>query len=117
MKKRDRNRGKAHGSQMSAALTSQRGMSRQFHCGNDLIHSFVVAALASAVAVPSMVWAQTAESTLRGQAPPNSTITASNMDTGAVRRTTAGADGRYALVGLPAGTYRVDAIGVLTMDT
>ena len=116
MKKRDRNRGKAHGSQMNAALASQRGTGRQFHCGNDLIHSFVVAALASAVAVPGMVWAQTAESTLRGQAPPNSTITAKNMDTGAVRRTTAGADGSYALVGLPAGTYRVDATGGLTTD-
>jgi len=70
----------------------------------------VAAAVAAILAGPSIVWAQSvSEATLRGHAPPNATITAKNIATGAVRTTTAGADGTYTLVGLPPGTYRVDA--------
>jgi hypothetical protein len=111
MKKRYRNRGKVNLPFAGAGSASMKSTHRPFHCGNNLIHAFVVGALAS-VTVPSVVWAQTSESTLRGQAPPNATITARNLDTGAVRRTTAAADGSYVLVGLPPGTYRVDAGGM-----
>ena len=55
------------------------------------------------------VWAQSTDATLRGLAPPNAEVTARNVDTGILRRTSAGADGSYTLVGLPPGTYRVSA--------
>jgi outer membrane receptor protein involved in Fe transport len=69
----------------------------------------VAAAMAATLAAPTPVWAQSAEATLRGHAPPSATITARNVATGAVRETTASADGTYALAGLPPGRYRVDA--------
>ncbi|MGQ0836721.1 MAG: TonB-dependent receptor [Gammaproteobacteria bacterium] len=56
-----------------------------------------------------MSWAQTSDATLRGTAGANSEITAKNIATGATRRTKAGADGTYTLVGLQPGTYRIDA--------
>jgi outer membrane receptor protein involved in Fe transport len=46
---------------------------------------------------------------LRGKAPANAEVTARNVDTGLTRRTTAQADGSYAIVGLPAGKYTVSA--------
>lgn len=55
--------------------------------------------------------AQTSESTLRGTAPAGATVTATSTDTGAVRRTTAGPDGTYVIVGLPSGNYHVTAGG------
>ncbi|MGH8263688.1 MAG: carboxypeptidase regulatory-like domain-containing protein [Steroidobacteraceae bacterium] len=54
-------------------------------------------------------WAQSADATLRGHATANSQVTAKNVATGAVRHAVTGADGIYTLVGLPPGTYRVDA--------
>jgi outer membrane receptor protein involved in Fe transport len=74
-----------------------------------LLRSLIGATLTSAVAVPTISWAQTADATLRGKAAANSEVTAREVATGATRRTKAGADGTYALVGLPPGTYRVDA--------
>ena len=74
-----------------------------------LCGSVFATALASTAFVPSIVWSQTADATLRGKAAANSEITAKNVATGATRRTKAGADGTYALAGLPSGTYRVDA--------
>ena len=74
-----------------------------------LYGSVFATALASTAFVPSIVWAQTADATLRGKAAANSEITAKNVATGATRRTKAGADGTYTLAGLPSGTYRVDA--------
>ncbi len=71
--------------------------------------SLLAAAVASVLAAPTVSWAQTADATLRGTAAPNSQITAKNVATGATRRTTAAADGSYTLLGLPPGTYRVDA--------
>jgi len=67
-------------------------------------------ALASCLglAAPS-VFAQSTSATLRGQATAGKAVTATNVDTGLVRRTTVTADGSYALAGLPPGTYRVDA--------
>jgi outer membrane receptor protein involved in Fe transport len=67
------------------------------------------AAIAAALATPGVTWAQSADATLRGSAPPNTAVTAKNVATGATRRTQAGADGNYTLAGLPPGTYRVDA--------
>src|SRR5258708_6733037 len=74
-----------------------------------LYGSVFATALASTAFVPSIVWSQTADATLRGKAAANSQVTAKNVATGATRRTTASADGSYALAGLPSGTYRVDA--------
>ncbi|MEO8803194.1 MAG: TonB-dependent receptor [Rudaea sp.] len=74
-----------------------------------LLVSLISSAIASTVVAPSISWAQSADATLRGTAPASGVITAKNVATGAVRRTTADADGSYALVGLPPGTYQVDA--------
>ncbi len=69
----------------------------------------VGAALVSAVSLPQVSWAQTAYANLRGTAGADAEVTAENVATGEVRRAKAGADGVYTLVGLPPGTYRVDA--------
>ena len=71
--------------------------------------SFAALALGAMLASPTGTWAQTAESTLRGTAPAGAKIVAKALDTGAVRKTTAGPDGSYAIVGLPAGEYHVTA--------
>lgn len=55
------------------------------------------------------VFAQSSNATLRGHAPAGSQVTATNTETGLSRRVGTNADGSYALVGLPPGTYRVDA--------
>ena len=73
-----------------------------------LLASLITAAVAAA-AVPMTSWAQSADATLRGKAPANGEVTAKNIATGAVRRTKSAADGSYSLVGLPPGTYQVDA--------
>jgi outer membrane receptor protein involved in Fe transport len=70
-------------------------------------------ALASclAVAAPTLL-AQTAAATLHGQvagAAAGTVVTARNVDTGAVRRTQAAANGTYTFVGLQPGTYTVEA--------
>ena len=80
------------------------------HRGQSAFITLLAAAVAGvALLLPITAEAQSADAALRGQAPPNSHITAKNVATGAVRKTTAGADGTYAMVGLPPGTYRVDA--------
>ncbi|MEO8017965.1 MAG: carboxypeptidase regulatory-like domain-containing protein, partial [Pseudomonadota bacterium] len=66
-------------------------------------------AIAAALAAPTAGWTQSADATLRGKAPADTDVTAKNVATGATRRTHAGSDGSYTLVGLPPGTYRVDA--------
>ncbi len=71
--------------------------------------TLIGAAVASALTIPTVGWTQSVDATLRGQAPPNAVVTAKNAATGAVRRTTADSAGVYTLVGLPPGTYRVDA--------
>ncbi len=73
-----------------------------------LLASLITAAVA-ATAVPMTSWAQSADATLRGKAPANGEVTAKNVATGAVRRTKSAADGSYSLVGMPPGTYQVDA--------
>jgi outer membrane receptor protein involved in Fe transport len=84
-------------------------MKKQVKVRRSLIASFVASALASAAAGPGMVWAQESGATLQGKTDANAEVTAKNVNTGLTRKTKAGADGAYALVGLPAGTYAVDA--------
>ncbi|HET9472658.1 MAG TPA: carboxypeptidase-like regulatory domain-containing protein, partial [Steroidobacteraceae bacterium] len=74
-----------------------------------LPRSILGAAIAAALALPSVTLAQSAEATLRGHAPANVDVTAKNVATGATRRTRSGDDGSYTLAGLAPGTYRVDA--------
>lgn len=69
----------------------------------------VAAAVAAILAGPTVVWAQANYATLEGRTEANAQVTAKNVETGLVRKTTAGADGVYTLAGLPAGTYQVDA--------
>ncbi len=73
----------------------------------------LVAAVAMAVAftegMSGRVFAQSAEAALRGRAPPKAQVTAHNTATGLTRRTQADENGGYAIVGLPAGPYQVDA--------
>jgi outer membrane receptor for ferrienterochelin and colicin len=66
--------------------------------------------IAAALALSPMgASAQSADASLRGKAAPGASVTAKNVATGTTRRTTAGADGNYGLVGLQPGTYQVDA--------
>ena len=74
-----------------------------------LLASLITATVAGAAALPTVVWAQTANATLQGRANAGSQVTARNVATGQVRVTRAAANGSYVLVGLPPGTYRVDA--------
>ena len=71
--------------------------------------SVLGAAIASVLAAPGVVWAQSADAALRGSAPANADVTARNVATGVTRRTKANASGNYSIAGLPPGTYRVDA--------
>lgn len=81
--------------------------------------SILACALASCMAMATpQVMAQTANANLRGMVLTDSTpsagaeVTATNVATGAVRRTRTGADGSYSLVGLPPGTYTIQSGGV-----
>jgi outer membrane receptor protein involved in Fe transport len=69
----------------------------------------LVSAILLANALPQQAAAQSANANLRGKAPANSEVTATNTETGFTRRIQAGEDGSYVLVGLPPGTYKVDA--------
>lgn len=69
----------------------------------------VAAAVAAILAGPTVVWAQTADSTLSGYAAPGATVTAHNTATGLTRHGVAGGDGRFVIPGLPPGDYAVDA--------
>jgi outer membrane receptor protein involved in Fe transport len=72
------------------------------------------ALISAAVATSLACWspttlAQSADAGLRGTAPAGSTVTVRNVATGLVRKASVSGDGRYAVAGLPPGTYRVDA--------
>lgn len=73
-----------------------------------LLASLAAGSALALAAVPPLS-AQTANATLRGTGPANVQVTARNVATGSVRRARTGADGGYAMPGLPPGTYQVDA--------
>jgi outer membrane receptor protein involved in Fe transport len=76
-----------------------------------------VAFLATALLAATPALAQLTTATIRGQvttsnAPaPGTVVTAVNVETNAVTRTTAGPDGSYSLTGLRPGTYNIGAGG------
>ncbi|OOG38926.1 TonB-dependent receptor [Rhodanobacter sp. C05] len=75
-----------------------------------LLANLIKASVATfAVGTSSLAMAASADAALRGHAAAGAVVTAKAVDTGAVRRTKADTDGSYALVGLPPGTYQVDA--------
>jgi len=69
----------------------------------------LAAAVAAILAGPRVSYAQTANATLQGTAPANTEVVATNRATGFTRKTKAGSDGSYTLLGLPPGTYSVSA--------
>ncbi|HJV94912.1 MAG TPA: carboxypeptidase-like regulatory domain-containing protein, partial [Albitalea sp.] len=79
------------------------------------VTQFQVRALAAAamIALSTPLLAQVSSATVRGsvtaeaKAQPGATVTATNLATGQVTRTTTRSDGSYALVGLAPGQYRV----------
>ncbi|MCD9031287.1 TonB-dependent receptor [Luteimonas sp. Y-2-2-4F] len=74
--------------------------------------ALLACALAGCLLAAAPVFAQSTGATLRGRvaaAPASAEVTATNVATGASRRARIGADGAYILVGLPPGTYRVEA--------
>ena len=62
-----------------------------------------------ASSVPAISWAQSSDATIRGQGPADTDVVAKNTATGATRKTHTDKSGAFALVGLPPGTYQVDA--------
>jgi len=74
-----------------------------------ILASLIRTAVVATVAMPALSWAQSSDAGLRGKAPPEMQVTAKNVATGLRRTTMSSADGSYALVGLPPGTYQVDA--------
>ncbi len=80
--------------------------------------NWVASAVASCLmSVAPAALGQSVSSNLRGQVivesgpAANTEVVATNLATGAVRRTLTSADGSYVLIGLPPGTYRVEAGG------
>jgi outer membrane receptor protein involved in Fe transport len=69
----------------------------------------LVGMIALVTALPREVTAQSATSTLRGKAPAGTEVKVTNTETGFTRRVQSSGDGTYVLVGLPPGTYQVDA--------
>jgi outer membrane receptor protein involved in Fe transport len=75
-----------------------------------LLANLVKASVAAlTVSTSALSIAASADANLRGHAAAGAVVTAKQISTGAVRRTKADTDGSYALVGLPPGTYQVDA--------
>ena len=71
-----------------------------------ILASVITASVVGVTIAPTMVMAQSAESTLRGRAAPGSTVTARNPQTGLTRKAVAAQDGSYVINGLPPATYR-----------
>ncbi|MBS0383361.1 MAG: TonB-dependent receptor [Proteobacteria bacterium] len=84
-------------------------MKNQKKLQKKLLAALITGTVGATLALPTVSLAQTANATLQGQAAPNAQITARNVATGMVRVTKANAQGRYVLVGLPPGTWHVDA--------
>ncbi|MEO8778438.1 MAG: TonB-dependent receptor [Rhodanobacter sp.] len=84
-------------------------MKTSTHFKKNLLAGLIGASIMSLGIAPSLVMAASSDANLRGHAPPNTLVTAKNVDTGASRVTKTSSDGSYALVSLPPGTYIVDA--------
>jgi len=84
-------------------------MKHQTRFRKRLLAALITGAVAGSAAMPTLSLAQTANATLQGQTTPGAQVTARNVATGMVRVTKASAQGRYVLVGLPPGTWHVDA--------
>ncbi|WP_369941467.1 TonB-dependent receptor domain-containing protein [Xanthomonas medicagonis] len=77
--------------------------------------SLLCCALATSLFAAMPAMAQSSTATLRGQvasAQAGTEVTVTNIATGSVRRAPVGANGNYTVVGLPPGTYKVEANGV-----
>src|SRR5688572_3749164 len=86
--------------------------------------SLIASAVASCLMLASpATFSQSVNSNLRGQvsseAGPaaDTEVVVTNQATGAVRRTRTSPDGSYVLVGLPPGTYKVEAGGLTSTVT
>lgn len=91
-----------------ARLRGSSSTSRRFR--QHLLACLIGGALAAgAVALPAPAWAQSTNATVRGKAPPDTGVNALNVATGVTRHTRSDASGNYTLVGLPPGTYEIDA--------
>ncbi|MEO6925333.1 MAG: hypothetical protein ABI129_01590, partial [Rhodanobacter sp.] len=86
-------------------------MKTSTHFKKNLLAGLIGGSIMSLGVAPSFVMAASSDANLRGHAPPNSLVTAKEVNTGASRVTKAASDGSYALVGLPPGTYQVGAEG------
>ena len=84
-------------------------MKRQTMLRKKLLAALITGTVAATLSIPTISFAQTANATLQGNTTPNAQVTARNVATGLVRVTRSSAQGRYVLVGLPPGTYQVDA--------
>ncbi|MDV0438392.1 TonB-dependent receptor domain-containing protein [Xanthomonas sacchari] len=77
--------------------------------------SLLCCALATCLFATMPAMAQSSSATLRGQvaaAQAGTEVTVTNIATGSVRRAPIAANGNYTVVGLPPGTYKVEANGV-----
>ncbi|MFC6840158.1 TonB-dependent receptor [Xanthomonas theicola] len=89
---------------------------KRTRCGSNLpARSLLCCALASCLFTAMPALAQSSSATLRGQvaaAQAGTEVTVTNTATGSVRRAQVAANGNYTIVGLPPGTYTVEANGV-----
>ncbi|SCB06740.1 Conserved hypothetical secreted protein [Xanthomonas translucens pv. translucens DSM 18974] len=74
--------------------------------------SLLCCALATSLFATMPAMAQTSTAILRGHAQAGAEVVVTNTATGSVRRTPVAANGSYTIVGLPPGTYTVEANGI-----
>lgn len=87
-------------------------MNRNAHTHRRATRKLLCCALATCLALAGpAALAQSAFATLQGRTAGGSTVTVTNVDTGLTRAVTANSDGRYAIPGLPPGTYNIQAAG------
>ena len=84
-------------------------MKTSTHFKKNLLAGLIGASIVSLAAMPGTSFAQSAYATLRGKAPPDTQITATNPATGSARQTLSASDGSYTLTGLQPGTWQIDA--------
>lgn len=84
-------------------------MKNQKKLQKKLLAALITGAVTATLSMPTISLAQTANATLQGETAPNAQVTARNVATGMTRVTKANGQGRYTLVGLPPGTWHVDA--------